>query len=178
MFTLSTHRLRLIPLNLSQLRLLRQDRQLLEQKLGLQPSNMVMDKVIAEEIRDAMYFWELSIVEDHVNYPWHTTWEIILLAENRSIGNVGLSGLPDEKGETGVGYSIDLNYHNRGYMTEALKALMQWAFQNIKLKRILAETNASNFPSHRVLEKCGFHIIENPTDDGGIMWSKNSYLNN
>lgn len=175
MFSLLTSRLKLIPLNLSQLRLLKEDRSLMEQNLGLQPSNMIMDKVIAQEIQSAMYFWEISIVEDHVNYPWHTTWEIILNVENRSIGTVGLSGLPDKNGETGVGYSIDLNYHNRGYMTEALNGLIDWAFQNNKLKRILAETNGDNYPSHRVLEKCGFSVIENPTAEGNMMWAKERY---
>lgn len=172
MFSLSTSRLKVIPLNLSQLRLLKEDRLLMEQNLGLKPSNMIMDKVIAQEIQSAMYFWELSILEDDMNYPWHTTWEIILKAENRSIGTIGLSGLPDQNGETGVGYSIDLNYHNHGYMTEALNGLIVWAFQNTQLKRILAETNADNYPSHRVLEKCGFSIIENPTEEGNMMWAK------
>lgn len=174
-FSIKTERLRLVPLNLQQLRLLQQNRGAMEADLGLLPSEMQTEAVTEREIAEAMNFWLLGVEKDPVNYPWHTTWEIVLAAENRSIGSVGLSGLPDENGETAVGYSIDLRCHGKGYMTEALTALVGWAFQNQELKRILAETHHSNIASHRVLEKCGFSVIENPTEEGNLMWATQSF---
>ena len=47
-------------------------------------------------------------------------------------------------------------YWNQGYATEAVKAVLTWAFQNPKVTAIEAETDAENTASKRVLEKCGF----------------------
>lgn len=55
-----------------------------------------------------------------------------------------------------VGYKTDYRYVNNGYMTEALKCLMDYAFVELGLHRIEASVMPSNQPSLRVLEKLGF----------------------
>ena len=41
-------------------------------------------------------------------------------------------------------------------MLEALRAAAEWALGHAKVSAVLAETERSNAPSHRVLEKAGF----------------------
>lgn len=55
-----------------------------------------------------------------------------------------------------VGYKTDYRYINNGYMTEALRALMAYAFVELGLHRVEASVMPSNTPSLRVLEKLGF----------------------
>jgi RimJ/RimL family protein N-acetyltransferase len=54
-----------------------------------------------------------------------------------------------------VGYFIDMPYRNKGYASEALKGLIDWAKQDSSLSN-LADTPVDNNSSEKVLEKNGF----------------------
>jgi len=55
-----------------------------------------------------------------------------------------------------MGYCFDDAAWGQGYATEAVRALLQWAFDTIELNRVQAETDTRNTASARVLEKLGF----------------------
>lgn len=55
-----------------------------------------------------------------------------------------------------VGYSLLSGFRGRGLMTRSLRLLVDWAFDNTELHRIVAGTDAANEASHRVLERAGF----------------------
>lgn len=55
-----------------------------------------------------------------------------------------------------VGYCLDEPAWGQGYATEAMAALLAWAFETLDLNRIQAETDTRNAASGRVLEKLGF----------------------
>jgi RimJ/RimL family protein N-acetyltransferase len=78
---------------------------------------------------------------------------------------VGFKGAPDETGTTEIGYGIDPAYRNAGYMTEAVKGLIGWAFQQSGCKTVVArDTKKVNAASRRVLEKAGMAVY-NETED-------------
>lgn len=52
-------------------------------------------------------------------------------------------------------YGIDPRFWGRGYATEAAQALIDWAFRETALTRIVAGADAPNRASFRVLEKLG-----------------------
>ena len=54
-----------------------------------------------------------------------------------------------------LGYKLDKDYVNRGYMTAAIDLVVAWAFEQ-GLHRIEANVMPRNLASLRVLEKCGF----------------------
>lgn len=56
-----------------------------------------------------------------------------------------------------LGYRLDQALLNRGYMTEAVSLLTDYAFSGLGLHRIEANVMPRNARSLRVLEKCGFH---------------------
>ena len=56
-----------------------------------------------------------------------------------------------------LGYKLDGDYTNNGYMTQAIKAVSRYAFDTLCLHRIEANVIPRNLSSRRVLEKCGFH---------------------
>lgn len=55
-----------------------------------------------------------------------------------------------------AGYSIDNNLHNKGYMTQALKAGIDYIFGVIGLHRIEANIMPKNISSLKVVTKLGF----------------------
>lgn len=55
-----------------------------------------------------------------------------------------------------LGYCLDDAAWGHGYATEAVRAMVQWAFDALDLNRIQAQTDTRNVASARVLEKIGF----------------------
>lgn len=55
-----------------------------------------------------------------------------------------------------LGYQLDKEYVNQGYMTEATRQIVAFAFHNLRLHRIEANIMPRNYASRVVLEKCGF----------------------
>ncbi|MBV7506645.1 GNAT family N-acetyltransferase [Bacillus sp. sid0103] len=56
-----------------------------------------------------------------------------------------------------IGYFLDKKQNGKGYTTEAVKLLVDYAFKELKLHRIEAGVMPHNIGSIRVLEKSGFH---------------------
>lgn len=55
-----------------------------------------------------------------------------------------------------LGYKLDAQLLNKGYMTQAVMAVTKMAFKKLKLHRIEANVMPHNKSSLRVLEKCGY----------------------
>lgn len=55
-----------------------------------------------------------------------------------------------------IGYSIDENYTRKGFATEAVKQVVEFAFQNVQLHRIEAYVSPKNDGSIKVLENAHF----------------------
>jgi RimJ/RimL family protein N-acetyltransferase len=54
-----------------------------------------------------------------------------------------------------VSYGLDPAYWGRGYMSEAVRLMLDFGFERLKLKRIYAVCDPENIGSCRLLEKCG-----------------------
>jgi ribosomal-protein-alanine N-acetyltransferase len=82
---------------------------------------------------------------------------IVLLADERLIGNCGVRLEQADSQEAELGYEIDPHYWGRGYATEAARAMVNFGFEQCGLHRIWAACLADNAGSKRVLEKLGMH---------------------
>jgi len=95
--------------------------------------------------------------------------------ESRDGGIVGDVGLSPADGETGVikvGYTVDPRFQSRGYATEAVKALVDYAFATLDADTVRAYAGAENTPSIRVMEKVGMRLMERfQGSDGGETWT-------
>ena len=78
----------------------------------------------------------------------------------RLVGDVGLSPAEDEPGVIKLGYTIDPDHQGRGYATEAVGALADYAFETLGAELARVYASAENIPSHRVAEKVGMELIE------------------
>jgi RimJ/RimL family protein N-acetyltransferase len=78
----------------------------------------------------------------------------------RLVGDVGLSPAEGESGVLKVGYTIDPAFQGRGYATEAVRALLDYAFTTLGADVIRAYASAGNAASIRVAEHVGMRLIE------------------
>src|SRR5262249_4274627 len=79
------------------------------------------------------------------------------------VGTIGFTGPPDDSGTVSVGYGLVESARGRGYATEALSGLVEFAFTQPSVRAITADALPDNVASHRVLEKVGFvrtHVTE------------------
>ena len=67
--------------------------------------------------------------------------------------------------EFGLFYAISPSHQRQGYAAEAAQALVDYAFQQLNLKRIVAETDYDNVASMGVMRKLGMRIETNPSPE-------------
>ena len=87
---------------------------------------------------------------------WYAIWNMELKDESGIIvGDFCFKGLSDD-GVIEIGYGLKEEYRHYGYMTEALKAITEWALSQESVKQVEAETDAENIASQKVLLQSGF----------------------
>ncbi|MGH7562665.1 MAG: GNAT family N-acetyltransferase [Gemmatimonadales bacterium] len=74
------------------------------------------------------------------------------------IGACGFKGAPDDDGLVELGYGILPEHQRRGYATEAVGGLVEFAFTSPAVRSVTAQTLPHLEPSIRVLEKAGFRF--------------------
>lgn len=83
-------------------------------------------------------------------------WGLALRDSNLVIGTTTLFHLNLDNGRAEIGYAMGSAYWGKGYMNEALGALVSHAFNVMNLRRLEADVDPRNGASIRTLEKLGF----------------------
>lgn len=93
--------------------------------------------------------------------PDYFEWVITLKETDEPIGGISLlnSSKMDERAE--VGYCLGRRWWNQGIMTEALKAVLEFAFQKVNYYRVQAVHSVQNPASGKVMEKAGMKFEAN-----------------
>lgn len=78
----------------------------------------------------------------------------------RLVGDVGLSPADGETGVIKVGYTIDPAFQRRGYASEAVGALVEYALDTLGADVVRAYASADNLASIRVAERVGMRLVE------------------
>jgi ribosomal-protein-alanine N-acetyltransferase len=83
-------------------------------------------------------------------------WGLALRDSNRVIGTTTLFNLNLDNGRAELGYALGSAHWRKGYMQEALQALVSHAFEVMNLRRLEADVDPRNAASIRTLERLGF----------------------
>ena len=83
------------------------------------------------------------------------SFAIALRDSGRMIGTIGFMWVNTDHASAEVGYSLARDCWNQGYATEALRAVLRFGFNTLRLNRIEAQHELDNPASGRVMEKCG-----------------------
>ena len=124
MISIQSDRLQLIPLDHSLLTIWKnQARKALESCLQLQTNSFDLEAFYFQEMQLALNeFWIPQTHKYSFDFCWYTNWEIILKSSSCSVGGIGFSGLPNNEGETEIGYVVDKKFRQQGIAAEAVEA--------------------------------------------------------
>ncbi|NYB75233.1 GNAT family N-acetyltransferase [Sedimentibacter hydroxybenzoicus DSM 7310] len=91
----------------------------------------------------------------HLNMP--DTWLqlAVCLKEGQMIGDIGIHFI-DDKYQIEIGYTLSPEYQGMGFAAEAVKAIIDYAFNELKKYRIIASVDPDNLSSVKLLERIGF----------------------
>ena len=93
---------------------------------------------------------------------------IVHKADNRMIGFTGLKYLDDLK-EVDVGYRLHSDYWRQGLAYEATQPTVDWGFNELGLKRIVAGALPGNAASIALMKKLGMHFEKTFLEEGHEM---------
>lgn len=82
--------------------------------------------------------------------------ELSVLENNTFVGTVSIEKIDKINRSASIGYWIAKPYRGKGIATRAVKLAVNFAFTELGLNKIYAETAQENLPSIKVLEKAGF----------------------
>ena len=96
------------------------------------------------------------VVNDWVSsYDKDDFYQWAIEFEGQVIGSISVAGKDDDVQKAHVGYCIGRNWWRKGIMSEALKAVMDYLFDEVGMNRIEACHDPNNPNSGRVMVKCG-----------------------
>ena len=84
-----------------------------------------------------------------------SSFVIALRDSGKVIGTIGFMWVQQDNRSAEVGYSLSRQYWNRGYMSEALRAIVEFGFSKLLLNRIEAQHEIDNPASGRVMLHAG-----------------------
>ena len=73
-------------------------------------------------------------------------------------------------GESRWGNSVVEEFQKRGIGTEAIRALLQWAFEQPAVQMVTAQTFPELGPSIKVMERCGMSFLAAGSEPGAICY--------
>jgi ribosomal-protein-alanine N-acetyltransferase len=83
-------------------------------------------------------------------------WGIELKQSGKLIGTCGLFAFNEDALKAELGYELNSSYQGNGFMTEALKAVLDYTFRECGINRVEAFVEPLNTASQGLLEKLGF----------------------
>jgi RimJ/RimL family protein N-acetyltransferase len=114
------------------------------------------DRRIAENTVRIPHPYKVTDAEHFISSANKSDGETVFLITLRDQTIIGACGITMQAQMPELGYWLGIAYWGKGYATEALHALIDYAFTEFAHDTLHAGARVSNPASRRVLEKCGF----------------------
>jgi ribosomal-protein-alanine N-acetyltransferase len=82
-------------------------------------------------------------------------WGVVYKRDNKFIGTCGYGWWSPAHARAEIGYALSRKFWNRGLMTEALREVIKFGFEIMRLNRIEARCFLTNHASEKVMQKVG-----------------------
>lgn len=99
------------------------------------------------------------IISRYDEWKIYGVWAAELIDSGEFVGWFSLKPLPGTS-EIEIGYRLLTKRWGQGFATEGAKAILNYAFETLGLKKIVAITNIKNESSKKVLQKIGLKLID------------------
>lgn len=157
----------------------------------LETDRLVLRKLSLKDTDDMYEYGSDKKVSEYVMWPQYTSkqdgetfaefvinqhkeghqhfWAIEIKETSKMIGTINFVGIKEKYNWGELGYVLNQNYWNKGYMTEAIKAVLKHSFESLKLNKVQAKCIKENIASYRAMEKVNMtyegllrqHMIKN-----------------
>lgn len=116
---------------------------------------VVADKRVSINLRRVPHPYTVDDAMRFVTTVAATIDTVFLIERERTvIGLVGISWEDENAPE--LGYCLGVDHWGKGYATEAARAMIDYAFEEYAIERLISGARVLNPASRHVLEKCGF----------------------
>ena len=120
--------------------------------------NQYLDRPKANTLDDARNF--VSTITNGIAKNEAIFWVVTPKDEARFLGTICLWKISREEEKAEIGYELLLENHGKGIMQEVIPRVIQFGFEEMKLRTIEAELSPRNLKSVRLLEKNNFKLAE------------------
>jgi len=110
------------------------------------------------ELTDALALYARGLDAGDCRRGWGI-WLMVSQAGGTLVGSAGFKGRPDPAGCVEIGYGVEPGWRRRGFATEAVRRLVQWAWEQ-GVRRVVAECDERNRASAGVLRATGMRFYE------------------
>jgi RimJ/RimL family protein N-acetyltransferase len=119
-------------------------------------ARLANDRRIAENLRRMPHPYSRADAEAFLDYLARERQETVFVieADDAACGMIGLDFTCDVSPE--IGYWLGVAHWGQGFATEAVRAVIDYAFEEHAIDELFAGARVTNPASRRVLEKCGF----------------------
>lgn len=106
----------------------------------------------------------IQLLNDNLKTDKAISWGITTKESNDLIGSICLWNFSEDKKTAEVGYDLDPEFQGKGIMSEALKAVLDFGFNQRGFETIEAYTDYRNISSKKLLKLHGFIPSEDKKD--------------
>lgn len=92
------------------------------------------------------------------------TWAIALRSDDSIIGRIDLLHFDEEESRCSFAYMIGDMFWGKGYGTEALQAVLKFAFEKMQMKEVVVDHMKENIASGAVMRKVGMKFVRTITE--------------
>lgn len=107
--------------------------------------------------------WIMELNKFYDNQTEEDLW-CQLAVERKSdraiLGLVALQTKVEVNNEVELAYFLSEKYQGKGYMIQAVNAILSWGIEKFNLSYVMAIVEVSNYPSQKVVQRAGFKNIE------------------
>jgi [ribosomal protein S5]-alanine N-acetyltransferase len=115
----------------------------------------------------------IKMIQDKIETNEGINWAVTLKGNDKLLGIVGHYRIKWEHFRSEIGYMLLPEFHGQGIITEVVKLLIDYGFNEMKIHSLEATIDPRNTASARVLEKNNFvkeaHLIENEFHNGEFL---------
>ena len=108
-----------------------------------------------DEAQDAIRFYMECVENEHLPF----VLGVELKETTELIGDTGISEVEGKPGEVEIGYCIGERYRGNGYATELLTGITEYVLSRFNITKIYGRVVHGNITSSKVLEKSGYHYV-------------------
>ncbi|MBK7440441.1 MAG: GNAT family N-acetyltransferase [Bacteroidetes bacterium] len=129
--------------------------------------NKFLDRQPCKTTEDAINFINKINVNIGIGNTFY--WAVTLTDTKTLVGTICLFDFSSEKNSCEIGYELMTQFQGQGIMNEAAQIVIDYVFQTLKFKKIIAVTHYENQNSNNLLLKFNFlKSIEKDTENPNL----------